>query len=68
MIINEFHCSTREPTYIKFKVILPNPERDDCGIGITYKPKDLIKHKIKKNPVKKCIGYYFSSQRLILQG
>lgn len=25
MIINEYPCSTREPSYIKFRVILPNP-------------------------------------------
>lgn len=68
MIINEYACSTREPSYIRFKVILPNPLEDDCAIGITYNPLDLVKRKIKKNPVKRCIGYYFASQKLVVEG
>jgi hypothetical protein len=64
MIVNNYPCHTRDPSYIEFQIKLPNMEEDDCGIGITYRPVDMIKNNIKKNPVKRCMAYYFSSKKI----
>lgn len=64
MIVNNYPCHTRDPSYIEFQIKLPNMEEDDCGIGITYRPVDMIKTNIKKNPVKRCMAYYFSSKKI----
>ena len=48
MIVNNYPCHTRDPSYIEFQIKLPNMEEDDCGIGITYRPVDMIKNNIKQ--------------------
>lgn len=63
MIVNSSPCPPSQ-CYIKFKAVgLSSDGENDCAVGITFKPQDLVKYN-RKIPVDKCMRYFLGSQKL----
>lgn len=63
MIVNNSPCPGAQ-CFLKFRALgLSSDGEDDCAVGITFKPQDLVKHK-RKIPADRCMRYFLGSQKL----
>lgn len=63
LIVNSSPCPP-SLCYIKFRAIgLTSDGENDCAVGITFRPQDLVKYN-RKIPVDKCMRYFLGSHKL----